>query len=190
MKIINSLFTCLALFGITFGASAQESTFNSGDIVLNSGLGLGTSLYSGVGYSSIFPPISISGEYGFREDFLTPGMTLGLGAYLGFAGAEYRSNIFGDTWGWKYNYTVIGGRAAVHYPFIENLDTYGGLMLSYNAVSITNIGNVPPSANPVSGRLGLSIYAGGRYYFSEQFAGMLELGYGISYLNLGVAFKL
>jgi hypothetical protein len=34
-----------------------------------------------------------------------------------------------------------------------------------------------------------SFFVGGRYYFSEFFAAMLELGYGVSYLNIGVALK-
>ena len=34
-----------------------------------------------------------------------------------------------------------------------------------------------------------SIYVGGRWYFTDSFAAMLELGYGIAWLNIGVAFK-
>ncbi len=34
-----------------------------------------------------------------------------------------------------------------------------------------------------------SFFIGGRYYFSDSMAAMLELGYGVAYLNLGVAFK-
>lgn len=175
---------------LSIGAKAQESTFNAGDIVFNAGLGLGTSLYSGSGYTSFLPPVSISGEYGFQEDFLTEDLTLGIGGYLGFAGAEYKTRFGNEEWGWRYNYTVIGARAAVHYPLVDKLDTYGGLMLSYNLVSSSTIGNVPPGNDASSGGLGFSIYVGGRYYFNEKFAGMAEVGYGISWLNLGVAFKL
>ena len=32
-------------------------------------------------------------------------------------------------------------------------------------------------------------FIGGRYFFSDNFAGMLELGSDIAYMNLDVAFK-
>jgi hypothetical protein len=32
-------------------------------------------------------------------------------------------------------------------------------------------------------------FVGGRYYFKENFAAMLELGYGVAYINLGIALK-
>jgi hypothetical protein len=38
--------------------------------------------------------------------------------------------------------------------------------------------------------LGLTGYAGGRYNFSEKFALYGEVGYGVSYLTLGISYKL
>jgi hypothetical protein len=32
-------------------------------------------------------------------------------------------------------------------------------------------------------------FIGGRYYFIENLALMAELGYGVAYLNVGIAFK-
>lgn len=187
MKKISFL---IVLMAALTSARAQESEFHKGDFVLNAGLGLGTTLYSGRGYSSVLPPISISGEYGFKEDFLTEGMTLGLGGYIGYASSRFETRLFAETWGWRYNYLIMGARAAVHYPLVDKLDTYGGLMLNYTAVSYTTIGNAPIESSPASGRMGISIYFGGRYYFNEKFAAMAEVGYGISFLTLGVAYKL
>ncbi len=185
------LFSAIAALTCITG-SAQESTFNSGDIVFNAGIGFGTSLYRGAEYNSFLPPVSLSGEYGIVDDFLTDDMTLGIGGYLGFAGSEFRSTFLGSTYGWRYNYTVLGGRAAVHYPLVDKLDTYGGVMLSYNIVSSKEIGDIPSGGDfsAASGGLEFSLYVGGRYYFSEKFAAMAELGYGIAYINLGVALKL
>lgn len=186
---MKKLTLALILAGMITGAHAQESTFNEGDFVINAGLGIGTTLYRGVGYSGVLPPLSISGEYGFKEDFITDGLTLGLGGYLGYASSKYETRFGPETWGWRYNYLVIGARGAVHYPLVDKLDTYGGLMLNYTVVSYNSIGTAPIETSPASGGIGLSIYVGGRYYFSEQFAAMAELGYGIAYLNLGVAYK-
>jgi hypothetical protein len=34
-----------------------------------------------------------------------------------------------------------------------------------------------------------SWFVGGRYYFTDNFAAMLELGYGATYGNIGIAYK-
>jgi hypothetical protein len=186
---MNKIPALLALICLGYHAQAQESTFNQSDLVFNAGIGIGTNLYTGSAYSSFLPPISISGEYALLENFITDGLTLGVGGYIGFAGAEYRVRVGNEEWGWRYNYTVMGARAAVHYPFLDKLDTYGGLMLSYNALNTREIGNVPGNINPEGGNLGISLYIGGRYYFEENFAAMAEIGYGVSNINIGVALK-
>ena len=185
MKRIILAIACVAS---VLSLRAQESTFNEGNLVFNAGLGLGTTLYSGRHYSSFLPPISVSGEYGLIEDFIAEDITLGVGGYIGLAGAEYRFPA--SNWGWRYNYTVIGVRGALHYPLVDKLDTYGGIMLGYNAVSVRDVGDVPSGFSSASGGLSLAIYLGGRYYFSERFGLMGEVGYGVSYLNIGVALKL
>lgn len=191
------LFLGAALFSLSSYAqspssNAQSHTFSKSDLVFNLGIGFGTSLYSGSYYKSTLPPISISGEYGVKDDFLITDMTLGLGGYVGFAGSKYEvtSPYFG-TYGYKFSYTVIGVRGALHYPVVDKLDTYGGIMVGYNIVSIKEIGDVPSIGYSASGsEASFSIYVGGRYYFSEKFAAMAEIGYGIAYLNIGVALKL
>ena len=56
--------------GLTFALFAQEPTFQKGDKVLNLGLGLGSTLYSGTGYTSSVPPVSASFEIGVKDDVL------------------------------------------------------------------------------------------------------------------------
>lgn len=187
---MKKLLILLAITLTSLVSHAQESTFNTEDIVINAGIGLGTSLYSGRFYSSLLPPISVSGEYGFQEDFITEDLTLGLGGYFGFARSEYRARFGNTEYGYRYNYTVIGVRGALHYPLVDKLDTYGGFMLSYNVFSTSAFGSAPVNTSPASGGLGLSMYLGGRYYFNDNFAAMAEVGWGIAYLNLGVAFKI
>lgn len=178
---------------LSFSLKAQSPTFSQSDLVFNAGIGIGTSLYSGAYYKSTLPPLSISAEYGLKDDFITEDLTLGIGGYLGIAGSKYEQSYFGGTYGYKYNYTVIGARAAVHYPFVDKLDTYGGLMLGYNIVSFKETGDWNSgiqTSGAVGSSVAFSVYVGGRYYFSDNFAAMAELGYGIAYLNIGVALKL
>jgi len=43
---------------------------------------------------------------------------------------------------------------------------------------------------PIAGSgIAKAFYIGGRYYFTDNLAGMIELGYGIAYLNIGIALK-
>ncbi|HEX2969809.1 MAG TPA: hypothetical protein VHO46_11980 [Bacteroidales bacterium] len=173
------------LVAVCFSVSqllAQESTFNKGEKVLNLGLGIGTSLYSGIGYSGLIPPLSGSLEVGVVDNVIEKGV-IGVGGYLGFA--SYK-------WDDYYRYTniIIGPRGTFHYPLVDKLDTYAGLMIGYNIVSTKWIGSGNEITHGSVGGVVSSFFIGGRYYFSDKMAAMMELGYGIAYLNLGIALKL
>ena len=172
----------IALFG-TQNASAQESqgsAFGEGTKVINLQLGLGSTLY-GSGYRSTLPPLSISYEQGLKDG------KIGVGAYLARTSAK---------WGdgadyWKFSYTIIGARGAYHFFTTDKLDTYGGLMLGYDIVSSKWKGESEGSMYKASGSgVAYSLFLGGRYYFSEKIGASAELGYGVSVLNIGLAFKL
>jgi len=65
-------------------------------------------------------------------------------------------------------------------------------MLSYNILNYSfkdNNGNNVNGAGNYGSSTGFTLYAGGRYFFSENIAAFAELGYGVSYLTVGVAFK-
>lgn len=185
------LFASAILFA-TLGYS-QSPTFNEGDVVLNAGIGFGTSLYSGGYYSSTIPPLSASLEFGVKDDFITDDLTLGIGGYVGHTASKYEASWGNQTYGWKYSYTVVGVRGVLHYPLVDNLDTYAGLMLGYNIVNSKEIGNwaglYGVGYNATTGGFTTSGFVGGRYYFTDNIGGMLELGWGVAYVNLGLAVK-
>lgn len=165
---------------------SQESVFNVGDKVVNLGLGIGSTYYTGIYYKSTFPPLSVSFEKGIVGEVLEKG-TIGIGGYLGYSGYKY--DYSGS--GWKYSNIILGARGAFHYPLLEKLDTYTGILLGYNIVSSKMFGTDTGLDYKASGsHVTWSWFVGGRYYFSEKLAGMLELGYGITYLNIGIALKL
>jgi hypothetical protein len=169
---------------------AQNNNFAKGDKVLNLGIGLGSTLYTGSYYSSKVPPVSVSLEFGFIDDFLdVQDLSLGLGGYFGYTSSRYESTWLGGSWGWDVSSIIIGPRGTLHYPFVDNLDTYTGLMLGYNVVTWKEFGSIPTGFGSSSSGIWWSYYIGGRYYFTDNVAAMLELGYGISYINLGVALK-
>lgn len=182
----NSL---VILLFVTFSVSqlfGQTPTFSKGDRVLNLGLGFGTTLYSGSYYKSQVPPLSASFEIGVADEIIDKGV-IGVGGYLGYSSYKYEYN----NWGWKYSNLIIGARGNFHYPFVDDLDTYTGLLLGYNISSSSEFGTMGPGLDysASSGGLVYSWFIGARYYFKENLAAMAELGYGITYLNLGVAFK-
>ena len=183
-KILLSLGAFVFLFSTAW---SQDPMFEKEDKVLNLGIGLGSTLYSGSFYSSQIPPISASFEVGVVDEILEEGV-IGVGGYIAYASYKWEYT----DWGYKYTDFILGARGTFHYPFIDNLDTYTGLVLGYEIVSSKEIGNINPfyDYNTSSGGLVTSWFIGGRYYFSDNFAVLAELGYGITYLNLGVALKL
>lgn len=184
MKKLILPFVLIALFILP---GIGQNTFVMGDKVLNLSVGLGNRLYSGAAYSNITPAIAGSIEVGIKDDLFDEYSSLGVGAYVGYTGAKYT---YGPGYGWKYSDIVLGARGSVHYQFIESLDSYAGVMLGYDIVNSKTFGNGTVIGNATGSGFDFALYVGGRYYFTEQIAGLLELGYGIAYFNVGVAIKI
>jgi hypothetical protein len=186
------LFTATAIILLlnSFNSSAQR--FEADDNVISLGLGLGSSIgYAG---SSQTPAISVQYEHG-QWVAGGPGV-ISLGAYIGYKSFSYDGVYPGFTYSQKWNYTIIGVRSAYHYNGFDakNLDVYGGAMLSYNMLSYDYHSSDPKYdylyKGNYDGGIGITFYVGGRYFFSDNLAGFLELGYGISFATVGIAFKL
>ena len=178
----------VALFSIPF-LRAQESMFDLGDQVVNIGIGLGSVYGLGSYYSTTIPPISISFEKGILDELLEKGV-IGVGAYLGFTSYKYQYVFSFYDYGWRYTNIIVAARGSFHYPVVDKLDTYIGLLLGYNIRLSSAIGDADLYGSPAGGSIAYSGFVGGRYYFSDKFSGFAELGYGIAYLTLGLGVKL
>jgi hypothetical protein len=174
--ILTALVLCIA---VTAGA---QNTFNKGDKVLNLGIGLGNAIYIGDYYKMVVPPVSASLEVGIIDNLFDEKSSIGVGGYVGFMSSK-----------WDYSYLdehytisdlILSSKASFHYQLVDKLDTYAGLLVGFRF----EFDNDPDYDYSSSG-LKIAEYVGARYYFTPSFAGMAELGYGISYLNLGVALK-
>jgi len=187
MKFKSLLLVTLFALGVSL---ANAQVVEKGDKVLNLGIGLGTALYSGTGYTGSVPPISGSLEVVLKDDLFDGKGALGLGGYLGYA--AYKWKYSGFDYGWKYSNIIIGPRGYLHYNLLDKLDTYAGLMIGYNIVSSSSYGSYTYGGNYSASASGIifSGFVGARYFFNDNLAGMVELGSGIAYLNLGVALKL
>ncbi|ROL60907.1 hypothetical protein D9V86_08500 [Bacteroidetes/Chlorobi group bacterium ChocPot_Mid] len=153
---------------------------------LNIGIGLGSTLYG----DETIPPISASYEVGFPGKPNEYTDKISLGGYVGFARTEY------DWWWgtWSYTHVIIGAKGSYHFYNEGDIDAYGGLIIGYEILSESYTSKTGyEDYKPVSsanGGLTYSGFVGARYYFSPSFGVFGELGYGISYLTLGVTFKM
>lgn len=185
----------VALFSLPSMAQAQ---FEEGDNVLGVGVGIGGGYnigYKGAGVSQS-PAIGLHLDHGMGD--LGPG-TWGLGGFVGYKSLSYKY----DNPGWnfaydyKYTYLTIGARGTWHYNEwhgLDNLDTYGGIMLAYRSVSFKN--NTVYPSNWLGGRyewsgsgVGFSGILGARYYFTDNIGAFMEAGFGYSVLQLGLSAK-
>lgn len=181
---MKKLFFSLLCVFIVAGASAQS--FNKGDKVLNVGIGLGNSLYNGSGFKTSIPPLSASFEYGVVDHLFDDKSSIGVGGYFGYTSSKYSWN---NEYDYKYSSAVVGARGSLHYAFVDKLDTYTGIGLGYNIVSGKSDYKGLGSYSAESSALYWAWYLGARYYFTDSFAGMAEVGYDVAYLTIGVAFK-
>jgi len=177
---LSFIVSCLVLLQLV----AQEPVFVKGDKVFNLGIGVGAPIFSIAYNQALVPPVSGSMEIGIVDKVLEKGV-VGVGPYVGFLSYRWRFSNYSA----RYSNTIIGVRGNFHYPLIDKLDTYTGLLLGYKIVKVTETGDPYNNYADTSSQISWAWFIGGRYYFKENFAAMLELGYGVAYLNLGVALK-
>jgi hypothetical protein len=175
----------MSVTGLVFAARAQE--FQKGTNIVSAGVGLGSSILSYSGASQT-PALSLQYERGIW-DIGGPGV-ISLGGYAGYKGYSFSASDYSQKW----HYTVLGVRSAYHYNGLnlEKLDLYGGVMLSYNLLSYSysDIGGYTYSGSGSYGStVGFSLYVGARYFFTDHLAVLAELGYGVAFLNVGIAAK-
>ena len=129
----------IAIVAVT-GLFAQANTFSKGDKVANVSIGLGSSIY-GSGFTGGIPPIGASFEYGVKDNLFNEQSSLGIGGYVGFTSASQDWGVASAT----YSSIIIGARGIVHYQLVDNIDTYGGILLGYNIASskVTGMGAFP-----------------------------------------------
>jgi hypothetical protein len=171
-------------------ANAKNDVFAKGDKAVNLQIGLLSTWYlGGAGYHSSMPQISISGDYALRDDW-GPGV-FGVGAFIGYHSYKYKYGVIGSDYGWKYTRFHIASRATYHYQFVDKLDTYAGVMLGVTIDRAKWYGGVNSNYTSDAGASLLStVFAGARYYLTDNFSVMAELCiYDVALLNLGVSLK-
>lgn len=126
--------------------------------------GKGTSAWNvGIGVSDGYLPLSASYEYGIAGGLFDGKGAAGLGLYGGVLVGKEKS------------YFAIAPKAALHYNFTPAFDGYLSLLLGYSSASEN---------------FAWGTHVGCRYFFTPTVGMFAEAGYGFSFLNLGVTFKM
>lgn len=189
MKQIIIFIMAALLAGINVHAQTTN-TFAKKDNVIGVGFGIG-GVYGLSGYASQSPTFGMQYDRGIVE--LGMGGVIGVGGFVGYKRYVDKFDWAGNTYKQKWGIIIIGARGTFHYDLfkVEKLDTYGGVMIAYHIVNEKQ--DYPDNYlyNPTnySNAAYASIYAGAKYYFVPQVSAFAELGYGVSWLTLGAAFK-
>jgi hypothetical protein len=184
--------------------SKSALAFDESTSILNLGIGIGSRHYFGYGFgynANRTPAFSISFEKPLSKK-LGPGF-LGIGAYVGFQHASYRyDNYFFRNeryyYQHNYNYWYLAARGVYHPDALiwEKAEIYFGLMIGLRFQNYKYTSNNPDPDSRLYMQSHSNVYptysflAGARWYFANRAALFGELGYGITYLTLGVSFKL
>jgi len=177
-KLVLALLMATLLAG---GAFAQE-WYNSyapgidgSAILANVGIGFGL---SPAWFKTSLPPITASVEYAGLP------IPLSVGGYFGFA--RYKFDLFwSDDDALVLTRIAFGARAAWHFNFISNLDTYAGLAIGWMVNTYSEDYSLGSSGDFLYG-----FYAGGRYFFTNNIGVYLEAGYsGLTLVSAGLSLK-
>lgn len=160
-----------------------------GDMLFSSGVGFFVEkVYDNI----VFPPIPVTFEYVLLDDLFDGNGSVGVGGFFGYVSSknDNRREVK------KYSRLTIGGRAYVHYTFIEKLDTYAGAFVGIKSVKDVLDFNGDTNdyydfyyQKDVENSAAINLFAGCRYFFTNNIAGMAELSWGISVLTIGASIK-
>jgi len=167
-----------------------------GNSLVNVGMGFGSYIGTGTGYTTTFPPL-----YGGYEYMINDNITVGI--FASYTASEYKYSmptydetrgVGTDVWKWKFSYLNAGVLGNYHFVNNDQFDAYGGLKLGYTNVS-SKFDSSNDETNSIFKTLNLATsgvlfgaQVGARYFFSEHIAVNLELGYGVAVASGGLTF--
>ncbi len=172
-------------------ASAQRRApvdpVSQGDWILNFGIGPGNHYFgNGFGFG---PGFDVAFEGALWQ--VGPGVFT-IGGEIGFSYFAYNyANVLDVKYRERWVNFMIGARSAYHYGFgVRGLDCYAGMPLGIGFSSYTYdaYNDEWHGYNPVFPYVGL--FVGTSYWFSPSVGINGELGYNVTYAQIGMVFKL
>ena len=172
---MKKLLLCAAF--AVFAGQQSYAQIEKGNSLVSANVGVGSTFAASGATASL--PFGVSYEYAFNDKMTA-------GAFAMYAGAKWDNAWAGKDW--KWNYLFVGALYNYHFVNDEKWDVYAGGRLGFINVSFDDGGTGITS--PSTSGVGYAIQGGARYFFSKNFAANAELGYGFSYLRLGLTYKL
>jgi hypothetical protein len=181
---MKKILTVLFILYSTNLFAEGTTNFKKGDMYVQGRLALGSVYGAGSGFV-------VGGELAFKENFFNLGelpSTLGLGGSFGYS--SYNDRFFGGRW--KYTNIVILGNATYHAPIIndEKFDPFLVLSVGVNLGKVTYSGSLSEYNTPTHGGVVFGSAVGMKYFFSPGIAGVIELGFGMGVIRIGIDYKL
>ena len=179
--IRSVLLVSLALLALPAAALAQSTpTFASyGKDQKYVGVHVGM---SGVGSTAEY---GLNGEVAYNEH-------IGIGGWLDTwsYGQSFGSAV--GNYDWNVRYIALAGTGAYHFTIKSNprLDPFAGAALGYYIVSSSTNAPGAGSYSGSASRMFLGGYGGIRYSFKPSLSGVARVGFGSSYLTLGVDYRM
>ena len=186
MKKLFSIVFMVAAMLLGKADALAQSQFRKGDVAINLDYCLG----SVSDYDGATNGFCVMGEYGFMNVINEKGtISAGLILGAGFHNDTYKYN-YGDyheEWNVKFSRIRIGTRGALHYSFIPQLDTYGGINFLFVDIETAKVGGDKDTGGKF---VCPSIVAGCRYMFSPAFGVNFETTWDrFQHIALGFTFK-
>ena len=171
MKIY--LLSLLALMH-SITSNAQDDIIKKGSLTLNPGIGIG-SAWSNYGNKVNVPPLSVSLDIGVAPDIT-------IGPYVAYSSTTEPDAFYGD---FTYTHLLIGAKGAYHFNISDKFTGHAGGILGYHVISVSN-----SSAAAKASTVLYDFLIGATYHFTSKMGVFAELGYGITYLNIGASFSI
>lgn len=157
-------------------ASAADAQFTEGGRYAGFHLGM-----SGVGSTA---SVGVQGQIAINE-------RISVGGWIDTWSYGQSYTFLGSSTEWNTRYFAIAGTGSYHFPIANKpkLDPFVGLSLGYYVVNATTSASSGTFTGSGS-RVFLGGQAGGRYFFRENMSALALVGFGASYLTLGMDFGL
>lgn len=194
--LVTGFVACLLVASIDANAGGKGlmDPMTKGTWFINFGFGPGTNWQGAYG-TGFLPGCQVAIETGMWEvgpGVITLGGEIG-GTFYSFKGSDSR---YGPGTSYKYTYTelVIAARGAYHYGWnVQGLDTYGGVAagprFTIFSAQIPDTYSGPVIGAPTTVGYGGGMFVGGSYFFTELLGVNAELGFNVTYAQIGMVFK-
>lgn len=196
---MKKLYLVLVLTFTVHFLNAQE--MKQGNNFFSVGIGPAANYWSSY-HSGGTPAIHLALDHGFKE--AGPG-TITLGGAIGFFSKYYKSTYYdlhnNTYYNYKWSFTYLSAvfRGGYYYNLkeadIPDMNVYGGIgmgllySLFHDSYDGPNDGSYLTYDNSGMDFL-FNFYLGANYFFTPKTAAYIEFGYDISYVTLGLTFKL